>query len=885
MKQTTGIKKYFILVTEVILQVIFLIPWICMADKSYSGITYIIRIFSSGDAFAAMKQDFSGIMDLSYYEDNALNALLLASLAQFIVLVFAQLICLLNLVFTIFGREVTAFNIVPLVSVFVGLFTKLLGIVSFDNVFSNIYPVIPLLVLGVEFIGVRVIEGWQKANKENMELKARDAALKAERKRRLAFPGKYTSLFYQIIWKNFKYSKKDYIILISAGVLTASLFLAGIGTAKILAPLDGDGDLLRGFGVVAILRNFLLIILAVSVFFMVSVLLSYFKKRMKNYGIFINLGMRKKTLYLSMIAEIAVCMVMSVLGGYLLGTGFLFLIRAGLKANTVIGSQTGNVSASSYLTTFLFVLLTFTLSLVIIHEMYMGVELAKAKDRAIEKEKMPGKHKNPALAIGAVITILAVFGFSKRSNAEGISFLCLLFLGVFLLIRNGWAILLEKRKNKSGKYYPALIKNNIFYYRFKTTLRYVFFIGVVHVALLFQFSKELASNTIAKQPERLFPYDYMCMATDKDEETFKNLKNKYGVTVYSYPMVRVSNPDNTEIPDSYRTPPPVQGQHIGISESTYYRLCSEAGVNAEKLDLPEDGSEVYLVYQQDINMKGHPIDYYLGRTKPHLHIGQPVDVVLNTVDEDYPQRSVNGEKIGSLTGAYRWGQYENVIVFSDKYFASVQDIWKTTDYKYGSPVKEGEGIEGVNIHQWPTRLVLLNVAEGQREAVEAELETFKKSHAFDEHIDNEVLSYYSSEKQITQMRAERIMNMQINAVIIAGLLVFGLFIVYLKFESEIEEKKRRSEFLLCMGMKREERIRVLKSETKAFLWIPLVMAGILVPLLTVLMWRIRQYTLSLCFSYLKVLLMIAVIYLIIQIGGMKLIEFYVIRKVEGKRHK
>lgn len=882
MKTAAGIKKYFIIITEIIMQMVFLIPWIRMADRNYNGLTYIVRLFSSGDVFNTLKHDFSGITDISFYEDNALNTLLLAFLVQVVVLVFAQLMCVLDLIFAIFGCEITALNIMALVSVVAASFFKMLGNISFDNTLSSMYPFLLLIVLAIEFIGVRIIEGWQKANKEHMEIKAREAALKSERKRRLAFPGKYTSLFYQIIWKNFKYSRKDYIILIFAGVLTASLFLAGIGTADILAPLDGEGDLLRGYGVVAILRNFLLVILAVSVFFMVSVLLAYLKKRMMNYGIFINLGMRKKTLYLTMIVEIAGCMVLSVLGGYLLGTVFLFLISAGLKGNVAVGGQMGSVSAKAYLLAFVFVLATFVLSLVIIHEMYMGVELTKAKDRAIEREKMPGKHKRLFLGIGAVIAVLAVWGFTKRQNAEGIFLLFILFLGVFLLLRNGWGMLLEAKKSRSEKYYPALIKNNIFYYRFKTTLRYVFFIGVVHVALLFQFSKELASNTIAQQPERLFPYDYMCMATDKDEETFEDLKEKYGVTVYSYPMVRVSNPDNTEIPDSYRTPPPVHGQHIGISESTYYRLCSEAGVDAEKLDLPEDGSEVYIVYQQDINVKGHPIDYYLGRTKPHLHIGQPVDVVLNTVDRNYPQRSVAGEKIGSLTGAYRWGQYENVIVFSDKYFASVQDVWKTTDYEYGFPVKEGEGIEGVNIHQWPTKLVLLKVADGQRAAVEKELKVFKKDHAFDEHIDNEVLSYYSSDKQIAQMSGERIMNMQVNAVIIAGLLVFSLFIVYLKFESEIEEKKRRREFLLCMGMKRKERIQVLKTEVNVFLWVPLIMAGILVPLLTVIIWNVRQYTMSVCISYVKVLIVVTAVYLFVQIAGMKLIEFYVIRKVEGK---
>lgn len=85
-----------------------------------------------------------------------------------------------------------------------------------------------------------------------------------------------------------------------------------------------------------------------------------------------------------------------------------------------------------------------------------------------------------------------------------------------------------------------------------------------------------------------------------------------------------------------------------------------------------------------------------------------------------------------------------------------------------------------------------------------------------------------------------------------------------------------------MGMKRKERIQVLKTEVNVFLWVPLIMAGILVPLLTVIIWNVRQYTMSVCISYVKVLIVVTAVYLFVQIAGMKLIEFYVIRKVEGK---
>ena len=92
----------------------------------------------------------------------------------------------------------------------------------------------------------------------------------------------------------------------------------------------------------------------------------------------------------------------------------------------------------------------------------------------------------------------------------------------------------------------------------------------------------MISAKIAQKPEGLFPYDFVCMATEADETFWKQLQEKYDVKFQEYPMVRVTNVDNSEKLDDARAVIMPQGQHIGISETTYKELNKALGKKSEK---------------------------------------------------------------------------------------------------------------------------------------------------------------------------------------------------------------------------------------------------------------------------------------------------------------
>ena len=175
-------------------------------------------------------------------------------------------------------------------------------------------------------------------------------------------------------------------------------------------------------------------------------------------------------------------------------------------------------------------------------------------------------------------------------------------------------------------------------------------------------SVNMAGNLAAPKEETLYPYDYVCMAYEEDQNLFEDLKQKYEIDIKAYPMTRVTTVqgDATDWIDEannyYMNVIWPQGQHVGISESTYRLLCEEKGVIPQDIEIDKD--EIYIVYQQDVSMKAHPLDWYMDRKTPQIRIGQPLRAYSFTQREKlYPARTVVGEERQILTGLFQGGSH------------------------------------------------------------------------------------------------------------------------------------------------------------------------------------------------------------------------------------
>lgn len=367
----------------------------------------------------------------------------------------------------------------------------------------------------------------------------------------------------------------------------------------------------------------------------------------------------------------------------------------------------------------------------------------------------------------------------------------------------------------------------------------------------------------------------MCIADEEDDSFFRRLEEEYELELDTYPMVRVTASDKTQEKESAFEGSPAQGQHIGISESTYHILKKQRDkeYKEQPLGLDEAGEEIYIVHQQDKSMKAMPTDWRDSRKRPFLHIGQPCEWYNSLKPEIvFPPRKIKGEEIASLTGCFRQGWIENLIVFSDAYFAEAQEMWKFTNIYSGKKIEnEEERILDVTIRQGPTKLVLIRAQETDIAALEKEMEKFRANHSYDERFDSEVLSCYSKRAAVDDLKTERMMKIVVNLFVMAVLIMTGIFLLCVKVFSETEEKRRRAVFLECMGMKEKERRSLLRKEMNLFYLMPGAVSLAVTAVFTAATFRARMYTANDMESYLWMAVWVWTGYLLIWLGIIRIL--------------
>ena len=384
------------------------------------------------------------------------------------------------------------------------------------------------------------------------------------------------------------------------------------------------------------------------------------------------------------------------------------------------------------------------------------------------------------------------------------------------------------KHKKQKKYYKNLLMNHRFYYRMNTVSRYILFFSLMSFLSCFYFGIQFISTVNAEKAESLYPYDFMCVADKSDDKLFEKIKAKYHVTLTEYPMVRVANADKTEHLEG-RGETVIQGQQIGISESTYYKLKKTVDPSFKKksLNLDKAGKRIYVVHQQDRAIKAQPVDWYYNKKTPTLHIGVPCEYCDHADHETtYDKKIVAGEEISSLTGCYSTPKCENLIVFSDGYFKKAQNEWKDTEVLTGYKLDRYNAIYGDDgepyIVEGPTKLVFIQADKKYIDQIDRELEAKEEKHKYIGNYDSTVKFHYSSKTAITDMKTERAVKSLICVYIIFTLSILNWIMLYAMNEMEKKEKTEREKFLISMGMDRKERKKMNKREWYIYWIIPTI---------------------------------------------------------------
>ncbi len=882
MKKYTG-KRITYIVMDILAQILCLFPWLTVGESRYNAIMYLYRMYR--DPIAVFRADkFGGDFAAFGLTENDVNSWGIALCVELSFMAVVQILLLLHLLLNLTGKSYAdRLPAIATVASCIPVYFSTLGDGG-DTLLTYVYPPLLFMFYGFITVGGKMAEAWNEASRQEKERKEARKQFKKEKAVRLKFDGKYSRDFYRVAWKNFQHSGKDYRLLAAAGSVSCGLLFVSSGMQELLSGMNTHGKFYNGRGVDAVLMNFFLVFTVLAVFLITYILTYYLKNRMKSFGLLLMLGIRQKAMKLLVGFELAASVVLSMAGGLIVGNILLFAFRK--TAGVLLAGRIvlGTVTAGTYGKTLVMVLVVFALAFLFTFAVYRETNVMKMKSTDVAREKMPGKLRYLGLAAGIVLAVSAFIAFSRIEAAEGAEVVILFILGLYFMLRNGWGAFLKRRRRHRRSYCQKLIPNQMLYHKFQRANRYVFLLAIIHIFAFVLFSKDAIAIMIAPEPEKELPYDYVCMANSEDEELIDEIEG-YGAEALTYPMVRATTVDRTLRIEDIRQCILPQGQNIGISESTYYELKKLVAQEEVKLpQLDDEGKRIYVVYQQDIGDNAKPLDYYMERTNPHIFIGQPLDGYwFLSRDKIYVPRTIAGSETGPLVGVFREGLHENVVVFSDAYFESVKDNWKHIDNATGEEVPPELAGEWENIREWPTRLVLIRLNGADPKKVEDVLAVFKANHKADEHYDSNVLSYYGKEETVSEKEAERLLKEISNGFIVVILLLISLLILYMKVQSELSETKNRYEFLDYMGMPQKERIQSMKKEISRFVWIPLGITAVTVPVFTVLVWRLRHFTESDMTRYLQIMAAEAVIYAAVQVLAMLVLQYYVIRKVEGKQ--
>ena len=687
---------------------------------------------------------------------------------------------------------------------------------------------------------------------------------------------KQNNLFLAIVWKNMWYNRKETILLIICEMLIVAIAYSGSMCYQILsAKHSSEVMLLQEDG---ISRQFVyagMLLLFCGIVLIITVMVSYLGKRIPQYMLLKRMGISSTDTKKMIAAEAGICYVIASIIGFFAGKGLFLIFRKLIPYMADVKGELGGYSKLTYSVICLVSLGIYGLSFLLMKELEADFRIITSTQESVRKEKLAGKFPVGKLAVGILCCSYAVMQYRKIYNHESIYLLALFFAGTYLIVRSSMALILNNIRNRQErKYYRHLLQRNKLYYRSKTAARYGVLFFVLSFLVCFYFGFQVISVATAEPVSSLYPYDFMCIADDKDEKLLRNLEKTYqsDISITEYPMVRVATADKTERVEN-GSERRIQGQEIGISETTYHRLKKALNKNykAKQLNLDTAGKKVYLVHQQDRSVKAQPIDWFYGKSRPNLHVGVPAtEYDSRDKKNTYIERVVSGEEIGSLTGCYSTEKSENIVVFSDTYFEKAGTEWKRIDAILGIPIEDAKSYYGEStVIQGPTKLVLISVKSGinNRNSVlrriDQSLEKKEEAHKYIGNYDSTVRFHYDSETAKADMTSERAVKILINSYLMIMLVIIDMIIFYTMCQMELREITLRERFLKNMGMNEKERRKIYRKEISFYYYLPACMLVVALGLFlrAVLKARMFPETIAQMCIRLEVLLTVGVLFL------------------------
>lgn len=571
----------------------------------------------------------------------------------------------------------------------------------------------------------------------------------------------------KIIYKNFRSNLKNYILFFLSNIVAIMELFVFYGIRSIIKSSITDKvtaealktDFQIAVGIIAV----------ITLMLMFYAMKCYIKLRIKDYSMFLVLGMKKKAVSLLLLFEYCIGCVISLILGIGVGRILLYIIQRLLVKYYPRYIQMHALGYQIYknvcLASILIMVLVFVILLIWLDRRSLGMLMAEDK----QNEKRPASYMWIILAvIGNVLMIVGIILYCG-SDTQYLYAHGGLLMGLILAVVFGLALFLNLLKKCKNFYYRHMLDLNQLYSRYLNHMIILVLLIVVHFFSLSYLVVQTAELLPLDQYRSQYPYDVIWI-TEKDNKGYaKKLASTYNGTVTEVPMIRVS---------TY-----YGANHIGISEKTYRKLSK-----SQALNLKENQIAVRIensdAKQEDIKDSAYWEVYstlYAGK-----YFGkQDSDTLIDVKENEDIHFNIQSICTQTIVGKYSTdGWHENIIVFSDEYF---NKQWNAISLK-------NDNASELELFTFPTT---------RREPVCQKLKQYNQKSSYHK-IGKLQNNLYITDQYLNGQKMRALFSMSSKIFLIIASILSGFFIMSLKTLTEFPALQKRFEFFKCMGMRENQ---------------------------------------------------------------------------------
>ena len=571
----------------------------------------------------------------------------------------------------------------------------------------------------------------------------------------------------KIIYKNFRSNLKNYILFFLSNIVAIMELFVFYGIRSIIKSSITDKvtaealktDFQIAVGIIAV----------ITLMLMFYAMKCYIKLRIKDYSMFLVLGMKKKAVSLLLLFEYCIGCVISLILGIGVGRILLYIIQRLLVKYYPRYIQMHALGYQIYknvcLASILIMVLVFVILLIWLDRRSLGMLMAEDK----KNEKRPISYMWIILAVIGIVLMMAGIILYCGSDTQYLYAHGVLLMGLILAIVFGLALFLNLLKKCKNFYYRHMLDLNQLYSRYLNHMIILVLLIVVHFFSLSYLVVQTAELLPLDQYRSQYPYDVIWI-TEKDNKGYaKKLASTYNGTVTEVPMIRVS---------TY-----YGANHIGISEKTYRKLSK-----SQALNLKENQIAVRIensdAKQEDIKDSAYWEVYstlYAGK-----YFGkQDSDTLIDAKENEDIHFNIQSICTQTIVGKYSTdGWHENIIVFSDEYF---NKQWNAISLK-------NDNASELELFTFPTT---------RREPVCQKLKQYNQKSSYHKmgKLQNNL---YITDQYLNGQKMRALFSMSSKIFLIIASILSGFFIMSLKTLTEFPALQKRFEFFKCMGMRENQ---------------------------------------------------------------------------------